>query len=1393
MPSKDLDILRHQEWLGLLQPVGLVVSPPALIKAQAVIDRGRLVDLQERLREVLSTEVLHRRKDDGLAWIENFSAFTEKVLGWYPEDLVPAADLPDSLSAVLPSYGETLRPTYGVKDPDSDEWVLLIQEMAPGLPLDEDDPAAVAGQGWKASFQAKFERLLRETGIAAGLLVNGTDIRLVYAPSGESSGYLTFPVQAMSEVPGRLILGALDLLLGADRLFNVPENQRLNRLLVESRNYQAEVSTKLAEQVLDALWELLRGFQAADAAVNGSLVRELSETDSQHIYGGLITTLMRLVFLLYAEDEGLMPDDPVYQQNYAVSGLYEKLREDAGSYPDTMDQRYGAWATLLSLFRLVYDGGGAYEEYLPARHGQLFDPDEYPFLEGRPQGSQYQVYGRVEAPRIPDGTIYRMLDKLLMLDGERLSYRALDVEQIGSVYEAIMGYEVEVAEGRSIAVKPKDVVVNVEALLATPAKDRAKGLKDEAECKVTGKGLTALKQAETVEDIVAALERRVSSRTPNLLSPGSLYLQPGEERRRTGSHYTPRKLTQPIVETTLRPVREALGPHPTPDQILALKVCDLAMGSAAFLVEACRQLAETLVAAWDIHGQPADLPDAVEPVVYARRLVAQRCLYGVDKNPFAVNLAKLSLWLVTLAKDLPFTFVDHALKCGDSLVGISRKEINSFVNNAVYRPTFDDYQKRDQVDQPVAKVRQFRELIQASDALTDEDDAQKRKNQQAAEAACVGVRLAADLMVAAFLEGTTKKDRKEKLEDFATKLLLFEQEFSEENLASQRLSADLAIAAHIEGRTSRQRDERRREFAGKLVAFKEHQIPAYEVLEISERLRTGSKGILPFNWEIEFPEVFDRENPGFDAIVGNPPFMGGSKVSEKYGKSYLTYLLEITPESRGKGDLVAFFLRKAFTLVREKGCLGLITTKTIAQGDTRFTGLRWVRINGGKIYNATKRLRWPGKAAVVVSVIHVTKDIHPRVTNCMDGKSTKVISAYLCEVDIDENPTPLKENKNRVFSGSNINGKGFVLSPEQAEEFINLNAQNSQKIKPYIGGDELNTNPKLLHSRYVIDFGDDEIEQVEVHPELFEHLNQTVRIQRQSSSENRLKEYWWRHSRPARELYTRCKNMRQILASSRHSPYICFGFQNSDRVFSDALTLFAFDQYSGFSVLQSQVHDIWAIFFGSSIGDTFRYIPEDCFETFPFPENWETAPTLEAVGKTYYEYRADLMVRNNQGLTDTYNCFHDPEERHPHILKLRDLHNQMDRAVLNAYGWPDIDTTCGFALDYLDTDPDDLPPEAQDRIVSGDLFFPTPDEAAAFDSLVRTGKRKLPWRYRWPEVTHDEVLARLLDLNQQRYLEEVRGHKAAGTLKKGEKQSARSKQKSPRLQANAPTIPGLEI
>ena len=715
--AQDPELIRHKEWLGFLQPVGLVVSPPALVKFQCVPSRN-IVELQQALQEIISTN-----SEESQALISDFPTFVTEVLGWEPYDLV--AEIAPEFTVPLPDYGETLKPTYTVLDPEAVRPCILVQIIENNRPFDEIDLESEKAGQWNASPQAKFERLLRETSVNVGLLCNGSLLRLVYAPRGESSGYLTFPVAAMCEVAGRPILSAMVMLLGSDRIFVAPPERRLPALLQESRKYQSEVSTKLAEQVLDALWELLRGFQTADEASNGKLLSEIAQTEPQHIYGGLITTLMRLVFLLYAEDEGLMPQDSVYARNYAVTGLYERLQIDAGNYPDTMDQRYGAWAWLLSLFGLVYEGGGHLPQYLPARHGQLFDPNEYPFLVGcvapetiskksKDETDPHQNVGCVatetiskkskdeaathqtnvetathptEVPRISDGVIFRVLNRLLILDGDRLSYRALDVEQIGSVYEAVMGYEVERAQSPSIGVwsKPKSskvsvtVVVSVEEILKTKTNDRAKYLKEVAGCEISGNSLKALKEAKNADDLVAALGRKVSPQTPNLLPVGSLYLQPGEERRRSGSHYTPRAMTEQIVRETLRPILAALGENATPEEILELKICDLAMGSGAFLVESCRQLAERLVEAWNKHNSLPEIPLDEYPLLFARRLVAQRCLYGVDKNPFATNLAKLSLWLVTLAKEHPFTFLDHSLKCGDSLVGLTRAEIGEFV------------------------------------------------------------------------------------------------------------------------------------------------------------------------------------------------------------------------------------------------------------------------------------------------------------------------------------------------------------------------------------------------------------------------------------------------------------------------------------------------------------------------------------------------------------------------------------------------------------------------------------------------------------------------------------------------------------------------------------------
>jgi hypothetical protein len=604
----DPHIKDHQAWLGALQPEGLVVSPAALVDAQAILNT-RAIDIQVRFLSAVST--VKSKDDDELKVIADFPAFARTFLEW-PDDCLFGADpgrpLPDQFAVALPAFGETLTCDFAFQDPQpkdtANPWLLVVKILNRGTDLDREQ-APDQPTGWTASPSRRFERLLRETGVPIGLLCNGTHLRLIYAPRGENAGNITFPVEFLCDMAGRPAVSALDLLLNQSRLLIGPPESRLPALLRRSREYQARVSGELAQQVIDAAFELLRGLQAADGRTKGTLLKDVLAKSPGSVYEGLLTVLMRCVFLLYAEDRGMMPGGSLYQQNYSVHGLYERLRADHENYKDTMFGRYGAWAQLLALFRAVHAGCKNPALRMPARAGHLFDPDRFPFLEGRVSAAA--PAGPI--PYIPDGTIFAILNKLLMLDGERLSYRTLDVEQIGSVYEVMMGFGIGIAAGQSIAIRPKKshgapVPVDLDDLLAQSGAARARWLKAKTDQELSDKPGAALKAAKTVDDLLAALEQGKKiqrSATPSPVPKGAMLLVPSDERRRSGSNYTPRSLTEPVVRKTLEPILQRLGNEVTPDQVLELKVCDPAMGSGAFLVEACRQLAEVLVRAWHRH------------------------------------------------------------------------------------------------------------------------------------------------------------------------------------------------------------------------------------------------------------------------------------------------------------------------------------------------------------------------------------------------------------------------------------------------------------------------------------------------------------------------------------------------------------------------------------------------------------------------------------------------------------------------------------------------------------------------------------------------------------------------------------------------------------------------
>jgi hypothetical protein len=327
-------------------------------------------------------------------------------------------------------------------------------------------------------------------------------------------------MEALLAPAGKLAATALRTLLSHDRLHRLPSRQRLHPILAESRKYQNEVSTQLAQQVLAALFDLLRGFEAADAEARGQILRGLRDDPARthEIYEGLLTVLMRLVFLLYAEERELLPvDSPLFARNYTLAGLFARLAEDEARHPDTMEQRYGAWAALIALFRVAHDGltyvdpDDKTRREIPRRLGGLFDPDRFPFLEGRPSTPQADAEpdARRPLPKVADAVVLSVLRNLLYLNEERLSYRALEVEQIGSVYEAIMGFRVETARGRSVAIRPEKaggapVTISLDELLTTPPGKRGKWFKDQTDRKLSTAAAAQVRDARTPEDLVVA-------------------------------------------------------------------------------------------------------------------------------------------------------------------------------------------------------------------------------------------------------------------------------------------------------------------------------------------------------------------------------------------------------------------------------------------------------------------------------------------------------------------------------------------------------------------------------------------------------------------------------------------------------------------------------------------------------------------------------------------------------------------------------------------------------------------------------------------------------------------------------------------------------------------------
>ncbi|MEG3918544.1 restriction endonuclease [Microcoleus sp. T3_A4] len=1332
----------HAEWLSLVEASGPFLSLPVLLK---VFPSGLDAHDSEHFKllrlayEEWQDNQLGARPEKAIhrAWVEFVLRQTLEL----PEEvLLEGQRIPPGLQTTVAEQGETLRPDWVIVNPQETPNAGTPRLLVQIVPAEQDLEKPLAGQRWKASPATRMMELLHAANVRLGLVTNGEHWMLVNAPRGETTGFISWYGTLWLEE--HLTLRAFRSLLGVRRFFGVDDSEILETLLTQSISDQQEVTDQLGYQVRRAVEVLVQALDRIDQDRNRTLLQDISEPQ---LYEAALTVMMRLVFLFSAEERKLIPSaggEALYHEYYAVSTISAKLRSDADKFgEEVLERRSDAWCRLLATFRAVH--GGIRHDLLdiPAYGGSLFDPDRFPFLEGRVRGSRWQEISAEPIP-VNNRIVLHLLEALQILqirvggtlEPRRLSFRALDIEQIGHVYEGLLDHTAVRATSPVLGLigtrerEPEVALWELERLQAKGEEDLVKFVKEQS-----NKSPAALRKALSAEILprvqerlraacnndgdlyqrvlpFAGLIRLDTLEYPMVIPEGSVYVTKGSNRRETGTHYTPRSLTEPIVQYTLEPlVYEGVAEGKPKEQwrlksakeLLQLKVCDMAMGSGAFLVQTCRYLAERLVEAWEglerenlgkvviapegtlSKFRPDECPipkDSDERLTVARRIVAERCLYGVDKNPLAVEMAKLSLWLITLAKARPFTFLDHAFKWGDSLVGVNLEQLRYWNLDTTGTPALF----ADKIRREVEQVIELRRQIAAKPGMTAQDQTEKAYLLAKANAVANDLRDGCDLLVASYFNDLSEVER----EGLRQTLLTV---FRDGASVSERVR---------------------------------------QVLPDLEKLR-------PFHWHLEFPEVFsdDSAPKGFAALVGNPPFQGGQKITGVLGTDYRDFLVEkIANGKRGLADLCAYFFLKAQQLLNSQGGFGLVATNTIAQGDTREVGLDQLIATNCVIFRAVSSRKWEGSASLEVAHVWLQKG-NWQGKFILDEKPVDGITAFLTTPGkAVGNPYRLAANQDNSFKGSYVLGMGFVLTPEEAQALIEKDPRNKDVLFPYLNGEDLNSRPDQSPSRWVINFKDWALDAehddpkkpkgkpyAADYPDCLAIVEEKVKPEREKNTFSKsVREKWWLYERSRSELYNAIAGMTRVLFHGFTSKYVCFGFAPTGIVYAGPHVVIALSGYKDFSILQSSLHDVW-VFANCSTHETrLRYAPSDLFETFPFPSS---TSNLEKIGEKYYTHRQSIMQTHQEGLTTTYNRFHNRDETAPDIQQLRELHVEMDNAVAAAYGWQDID----LGHDFHET--------------------------------------KQGLRYTISETARREVLDRLLLLNHERYAEEI----AQGLHDKGKK------------------------
>ena len=535
------------------------------------------------------------------------------------------------------------------------------------------------------------------------------------------------------------------------------------------------------------------------------------------IHTNCLILLYRVLFILYAESRGLLPvENPDYAARYSLAALAETVHETLDQGDLIIPTISDYWARLRGLFTLINDG---WDHLIPQYNGGLFNPAYHPFLEENELGNN-ALAGVIELLTRTE-------------EGERIAYRDLDVRHLGDIYEGLLEYQPRIAS--------EDLII------------------------VSNRGSETVEPKSSPDQEVAYPEGEVYLLTDN------------DERKATGSYYTPDYIVRYIVQNTLGPLCEGK----TVDKILSLKILDPATGSGHFLVGVVDYLAEELIT----HPSAPRMTETASgetELAYWRRRVVESCVYGVDLNPLAVELAKLSLWLHTVAKGEPLSFLDHHIRCGNSLIGAKIKNLSNLPELRRNRRNTSQSQTEIPMEFPftdrVATAIGHYLLIEETESRT------------------------ADQIHA-----------KEHQLDIAQQMLRFHKGV-----------ANLWTSVYFGNDVSRST------YHQALNALRSQNTDALEDLLSYRRAQEIAKEKRFFHWEIEFPEVFrdkygrEKDNPGFDAVIGNPPYVKSRMGDDIRRERRIISSLPRFRTLRHMWDLYIAFMESAFQLVKTDGFVSFI-------------------------------------------------------------------------------------------------------------------------------------------------------------------------------------------------------------------------------------------------------------------------------------------------------------------------------------------------------------------------------------------------------------------------------------------------------------------------------------